>query len=182
MLLTLIATSVLAQGRSFPIEWSTYEPKGLNFSVEIPGKGSPVDQQITDRNVRSKLLGTYLLNKFSGFVVVYCDLPTDANAETFLPDAWEKHISTQKYAEVIQKQFTTWQGKPCFEGTYKLGNRAAGRIRLVVSKNRLIQQLATWTEESYDKPSVERFFASFKFTSSTIPTARIETYRPALAH
>ncbi|MBC8066116.1 MAG: hypothetical protein H7Y17_14890 [Chlorobia bacterium] len=162
MLLPIVAAVVFAQIQR-PIEWTTYSPLGSNFSVSFPGRQSPIDKAIDGRANDDRLRGASVLKNQSGFVLVYCNLPKDVDPQTFLPDAWEKHIATQKYAQVVSKQFDTWQGKPTFEGRYRLGGKLTAYVRLMVTDRKLIQQLATWPDSETNVDAVSQFLSSLKF-------------------
>lgn len=141
------------------ISWTTYEPKEANFSVSFPGTFVLRD----DRTKGGRLTGAYLTRGNSGFVVMYCELPSEVDPKTFLPQAWDKHIATQKYAVERRKQFDTWQGRPTYEGEYRLGDKLTGYVRLMVDGRMLIQQLATWTDAERDADTLSTFLASLKF-------------------
>lgn len=158
MLLPIVVGIGLAQVQR-PITWTPYEPKDVAITVQFPGSFHLRD----DRKRGGKLTGAVLSRGSSGFAVMYCELPADVDAKTFLPDAWEKHIAAQQSVEVRSKKFDTWQGRPTYEGEYRYINSSTVFIRLMVDGRTLVQQLASWADSETDRETPSTFLASLKF-------------------
>lgn len=165
MLLPFIATVILGQqARLWPLDWNVVVLAGTNVTVEFPQKTTSIDQSIRGRDLSDRLLGARTTHGYTGYVLVYCNLPKDADPKTFLPAAWDEHVEKMnKGSVVLSKEFGQWQGKPTLEGSYQLGKKSYYRVRLVISGNLLYQQLAVSGDGAYDKQVFDRFFNSLKF-------------------
>lgn len=161
MLLPIVVGISFAQVQR-PITWTPYEPKDVAFTVQFPGSF-----QLSDERKRGgKLTGATLVRGASAFAVMYCELPSDVDAKTFLPDAWEKHITAQRGVQERTKKFDTWQGRPTYEGEYRYFNSSTVFIRLMVNGRTLVQQLAQWSDSETDHQTISTFLASLKFKDS----------------
>jgi len=158
----------------------TQEPKWLTFqdpqkavSVEFPDFGS-LQKHAPFRSLNSSnssagapiLEGAFTRNRNSSFVLVYCDLPKDADPVTFLPKTYDDHVAKVKWARQVERKSGEWNGCPAYEGAFLIGTEereVTARVRLVVLGNRLFQQYSQWKSSSMeDKILVDRFFESLR--------------------
>ncbi|HEU4710990.1 MAG TPA: hypothetical protein VFS76_05460 [Pyrinomonadaceae bacterium] len=161
LLLLVFSTVAAAQDEQLPAPWAKFENEGAGFSVLMPGK--PVET-ITKRPKYTMHSFTVTLGR-SVFSVSYSDYIPEVKLDDSSVSSNIEKFNKNLSATLLTKREMKSDGQSGVEFTAETPALNV-KSRVFVIGNRMFQTAALVFKDVDDTISVNRFFDSFKFTTT----------------
>lgn len=161
--LLVMFTSVVVGQEEVPPPWARFEPEGAGFSVLMPGKPQ---ETITKRP--NYTLYTYAITFGRGtYVATYSDYTPEAKLDPNTALIKNRDKFNKSFdAKLLSSREITIDGHSGIEFTSE-SPAANLKSQLFLIGNRMYQTATMIFKDADQAPGVERFFSSFKFTTTT---------------